>query len=66
MDGVIQSKKKQIADLYSLNKKLRTRADYSATKEDIDNCYSQIDENLEKVKALENDIEDIQKRLEEE
>ena len=65
MDGVIQSKKKQIADLYSQNKKLRTRADYSATKEDIDQCYAQIDGNLETIKTLESDIEDIQKRLEE-
>jgi NAD-specific glutamate dehydrogenase len=58
-------RKKQIADLIAQNKKLRRQADYSTSQEQIDQVYTWMDENDEKVKTLENDIEDIQKRLDE-
>jgi hypothetical protein len=65
MDVVIQNKRRQIADLIAQNKKLRRQADYSTSQEQIDQVYTWMDENDEKVKTLENDIEDIQKRLDE-
>lgn len=65
MQTLIVRKKDQISKLQQQNKKLQGRAELSADQSMIDQIFGWIEENVLKIGQLQEEIEDIERRLQE-